>query len=49
MRPRVRDLIGAGLLAVVLFALVALVFFGTVANADPAAKHEALVERLAVA
>jgi hypothetical protein len=49
MHPRARDLLGAALLAVVLFALVALIFFATVANADPAARHEATTIRLPVA
>lgn len=49
MRPRARDLIGAAVLALVLFALVALIFFGTAANADPAALHSGGLVRLIVA
>jgi hypothetical protein len=41
MHPRARDLIGAGALALVLFGLVALIFFLTVINADPEASHAA--------
>jgi hypothetical protein len=49
LRPRTRDFIGAGILAAVLFALVALIFFGAVANADPAALHSAALARPSVA
>jgi len=42
MQPRAVDLLGAGILALVLFALVALIFFSTVANADPASTQQAL-------
>ena len=42
MQPRAVDLLGAGILALVLFALVALIFFATVANADPASMQQAL-------
>jgi hypothetical protein len=42
MQPRVVDVLGAGILALVLFALVALIFFATVANADPASMQQAL-------
>jgi hypothetical protein len=49
MRPRARDLIGAGILVLVLFGLVAAVFFGAVMNADPAAMHGATLVRPTVA
>jgi hypothetical protein len=49
MRPRASDLIGAGALVLVLFGLVALIFFLTVANADPEASHSAVLIRQTVA
>lgn len=49
MRPRPRDFIGAAVLTLVLFALVAIVFFTTLANADPDALHGALLVRPTVA
>jgi hypothetical protein len=36
MHPRTSDLLGAGVLALVLFALVAIIVWATVVNADPA-------------
>jgi hypothetical protein len=49
MQPGARELIGAGLLALLLFGLVAVIVVATWANADPAASHEAAAARLIVA
>ena len=35
MRPRARDMIGAAVLTLVLFSLVAVVFFATLNSASP--------------
>lgn len=48
MHPRRRDLISAGVLAVVLFALVAIVVTAAYLTGDPAA-HAALLVRPSVA
>ena len=49
MQPGAREVIGAGLLALVLFGLVAIIVVATWANADPAASQEAAGVRFVVA